>query len=212
MSSRVEVSIEKLLWHLYDENGEFCRLTLNCPRFETVHFEDYSSRNTLEFDTLYIENLSAASSPFKEVLSPLVPENKVVNFKRNKMLRLHWKEIPPVAGIQVFHHFEINMFPLLIQMTFDVGKKLMYYFFPNRGQLTTQGSKELTVPSDPKLDSTLTSPDILGKNRLLRQLRNLNSVQDLKLMQTRATQNKSFIYVKVPGVNHCVSYKVCFVL
>lgn len=111
------------------------------------------------------------------------------------MLRLLWKEIPPVAGIQVFHHFEINIFPLLIQMTFDIGKSLMTYFFPTRGYLS--GVQE-------KQDSKLTTEDDL----MFSTIQELDSAKDLKLMQSRASHNKSFIFIKVPGANHCISYKV----
>ena len=33
-------------------------------------------------------------------------------------------------------------------------------------------------------------------------------LNELKQMQARASQNRSFIYIKVPGVQHCLSYRV----
>jgi hypothetical protein len=160
----------------------------------------------VEVDSLYIENVSCGNQSFREVLSPL-PEKKPNDFTRNKMIRVYWKEIPPVAGIQVFHHFEINMFPLLIQMTYGVGKSFLTYFFPNIRAGTRDVGK---IDNKSDASSVQTTPEIGSRGRALQALNNLESTQDIKLMQTRASQNKSFIYIKVPGVNHCISYKVIF--
>jgi hypothetical protein len=187
--SKLGVSIDKLLWRLMANNTEFCRLTVINPQFEYIVLEDSSASSILEIDSLLVESLTNTLNSFRSVLSPYVAQNSSRDFSRNKMLRFLWKEIPPVAGIQVFRHFEINIFPLLIQMTYDIGKGLMMYFFPTRGYSSIKGQ-----------DNSNNTEDVMFSE--------LDSVKDLKLMQSRASHNKSFIFIKVPGAHHCISYKV----
>lgn len=196
--SKLGVSIDRLLWRLTDNNNrEFCRLTVTNPQFESIWLEDSSESSTLEVDTLLIENLTDSPNSFRKVLSPYVAQNSLVDFRRNKMLRLLWKEIPPVAGIQVFHHFEINIFPLLIQMTYDIGKNLMIYFFPTRAYSSSSKAED---------ESNINASDGLIFSS------ELDAAKDLKLMQSRASNNKSFIFIKVPGADHCISYKVQIII
>lgn len=39
---------------------------------------------------------------------------------------------PAVGGIAVKEHFEVNLAPLQIQMTYQLFKKVMEFFFPDK--------------------------------------------------------------------------------
>jgi hypothetical protein len=67
---------------------------------------------------------------FREIISPYNPSGAFINFEKQKMIRVLWKEEAPVSGIQVVSHFEVNIHPVLIQLTYEFGKNLAQYLFP----------------------------------------------------------------------------------
>jgi hypothetical protein len=174
-----------------DDNSCLCRWSINTLYFGWVNNEDQSNVNTLEIDTTYVENLSQAPNVFRDVISPYNPDNRDINYDKQKMIRIYWREAPPVGGIQVVAHFEVNIEPLLIQFTFDFGKQLSRYIFPSL--TTTNSRKEIEGrKDDKKLSGSVEKPVELDQ---------------IHQMQERANQIKSFIYIKVPGVQHCMSYR-----
>jgi hypothetical protein len=201
-------------------------------------------------------------------------------------------------------HFEVNIHPLLFQLTYEVAKGLIEYLYPKKndlssrsrppssrrtrkgqedpeilpGPLTLRRARGATVRSlDPSAKSTseqqiryrstsnpvdlrgtvpneddslssdsddqkvgeessdvdsrfmgdglslfgsMKSPSIRSKRRKLRRfltgadgeelLRSLSLTDDddVKMMKDRASANKTFVYIKIPGSTHCVSYHV----
>jgi hypothetical protein len=281
----VQVHANNLEWFMMMDSGEpLAQWTLNHTHYLWMHHEDQSSVNVLEVDKVNVENRLASQNTLKNLISPYTPDARLVDFARTKMLRLYWREMAPVAGIQVVDHFEINIYPLLLQMTREVGKKLEHYFFPenkfksaNKDAMNedAKGSTETTTtesdtaytqkstattssssgrPQSPavtttgsasnsataattptKTDGALRSstsspapdPSALAATTVatssggstiwksaaaLRGSAQASSrgghYDDLKQMQARASENKSFIYVKVPGAQHCISYRV----
>ncbi|KAJ3292269.1 hypothetical protein HK104_005429 [Borealophlyctis nickersoniae] len=317
---QVLVSSGKLVWHMMLDSGQpLCLWTLTKSQFWWVQNEDQSSVTTLEMEQLHVENTmyTPGSGSFRDVISAYVPDRRAVDFSRHKMLRVYMRELAPVAGIQVVDHFEINIYPLLIQMTYDTGKQIMYYIFPekraraaakaqaaqnrpltssitdlekaaekdasdqNQHTVRTFRSVENTAPPLASLKSlsatsyddlsalgppnnshhtrrgsmsdmeslaspspsTLSAIDTDRKRRARIITSDAASVSsgisshskaksesagssathatptysskvdkdgrlnELLQMQARASQNRSFIYIKVPGVQHCLSYK-----
>lgn len=130
ISWQLFVKIDEFTWLLQlDDNSCLCRWSINTLYFGWVNNEDQSNVNTLEIDTTYVENLSQAPNVFRDVISPYNPDNRDINYDKQKMIRIYWREAPPVGGIQVVAHFEVNIEPLLIQFTFDFGKQLSRYIF-----------------------------------------------------------------------------------
>ncbi|KAI8925650.1 golgi-body localization protein domain-containing protein [Entophlyctis helioformis] len=372
LAFQMRLNVNKLVWLMLLDSGEpLLRWTSTNANFAWTSKDDLSTVNTVEIDTIYVENLQAggssgtggggggggaggsaggpvsgsgnsvntAFSGFRDVISPYVPDRQTVDFRRNKMLRVYWREMAPVAGIQVVDHFEVNMFPLLIQVTYEMGKQVMRYVFPHKkaggeaaggvqtrpvtpmppgeetgrsrtphghgspmpggltsepsqtqmggvsaaatvgpasgGQLPSLSSQASGMSVDTadstaagsgrrvrgySEDSTVTlmagkSSDVhrhgglsLGLTGLsgsagsaaasitaptaasastatgtshavvagstpatvstaLGQQRNTNELSELRQMQARATENRSFIYIKVPSVMHCVSFR-----
>jgi hypothetical protein len=192
---QILVQIDHFNWLMLQDNQEpLCRWTIENLNFVWINNEDQSSVNTLEVDNTFVENLSHTATIFKDVISPYKPDNSD-NYDKQKVIRVYWRENAPVAGIQVVDHFEINMHPLLIQMTYDFGKMVGKYLFPTSTASTdtpSKTTKPLTDGSDQKDRKT---PFGFQESNQMRQ------------MQDRANQNKSFIYIKVPGVEHCLSYR-----
>ncbi|KAJ3139419.1 hypothetical protein HK100_011560 [Physocladia obscura] len=102
--------------------------TITDSRFSWIQNEDQSSVNTLEIDRLHLENMMPHAA-FRNLISPF-GDTRGVNFGRNKMVRVYWREMAPVAGIKVVDHFEMNIYPLLLQISRETGRALEKYFFP----------------------------------------------------------------------------------
>nr|KAJ3421428.1 hypothetical protein HK105_003574 [Polyrhizophydium stewartii] len=160
------LTMDKFVWLMLLDSGDpLLRWTFTNTSVVWTHKEDQSSSNILEIDMMHVENLLQTSTgSFRDVIAPYIPDDRIVNFRTNKMLRLQLRELPPVAGIQVIDHFEVGIFPLSIQLTYEIYKHLTRYVFPNK------------------------------------------KVTELRQMQVRASENRSFIYIKIPGAPHCLSY------
>lgn len=278
------VSIEKMKWcMLADDNTSLCEWMLDTAQFTWIQNEDQSSINTLQIDQVHLENQMATPNSFTQVIAPYHQEKRDIDFTRHKMLRVYWRELPPVAGIKVVDHFEVNIYPLLIQVTYDMAKQIVYYLFPEKKaraqakhdelfggspseskrfpradsgeQLTVRsirsfasepaamrrqsGSAEdvnsLRTSSRPESISESESSPQLERKRLFRGgpayghqkessgrsdpsdssprlTRRESKSNELRQMQARASENRSFIYIKMPGAQHCLSYRVIIVL
>lgn len=287
-------SADKLVWTMMlDSQQPLCEWTLTKTNFVWVSKEDHSSQNTLEVDQMRLVNLS--SSRFSELVSPYLENRKSVDFSRQKMLRGYLHQLPPVGGISVVQHLEINLFPLKFQMTYDFGKQIASYMFPEKRRgttmeisntSTTAGSVFLTsqgLTSEPRELQTdndqasrrTSAPNgdgkpgqldrsnsfviklsdgkgelrpIVGKSEAGKQndpqlrrdmdqdtfdvsfapapkkplrkptkqsssnITTRRISDELTLMKTRASSNRTFIYIKIPGVPHCLSYQVSLIL
>ena len=200
---KLTIKVEDFTWLLLQVTKvPFCRWGMSgikvlfyLNQFVSVNNEDLSSKNTLIINTAEVENLTGAK--MKSVLSTYYPDSILDS---DKFMRVFWHENAPVAGIKVVDHFEVNLHPLMIQMTYDFGKEMAHYMFPNRFQ--RKASKKTPIsPSSPEADDdTLKSPES-------GQLNMFDDNNQILEMQLRAERNRSFIYIKVPGIQHCISYK-----
>jgi hypothetical protein len=194
------IQIDHFNWLMLQDNQDpLCRWTIENLHFVWLNNEDQSSVNTLEVDSTFVENLSHTSVIFKDVISPYHPDSR--NVDTQKVIRVYWRENAPVAGIQVVDHFEINIHPLMIQMTYDFGKMIARYLFP----AASTTSQDTPAKSPPK---QITETGVDSPSTKERKIQfGLQETNQMKQMQVRADQNKSFIYIKVPGVEHCLSYR-----
>jgi hypothetical protein len=186
---KLTIKIESFMWlMLQDHQAPLCRWVLSNLSFVSVNNEDLSSKNTLEVDYTQVENLLAGAVN-NEVFAPYYTER--LSFDHQKLVRVYWHENTPVAGIKIVDHFEINFHPLMIQMTFEFGKQMANYIFPSR---QSSGGDSPTIASRDDLEVKLDEPQTSVAGQIIE-------------MQSRADRNRSFIYIKVPGVQHCISYR-----
>ncbi|TPX40981.1 hypothetical protein SeMB42_g05797 [Synchytrium endobioticum] len=258
---QVHVTVGNMVWLMEEDSGvPLCRWMIKNALSRWVHNEDLSSSNTLEIDRISIESLSG-SSLFKELLGPYIPDKRVVDFHRQKMLRVFWREMAPVAGIKVVDHLEVNLFPLSFQISYDVGKKILRYIFPkpNVTPAVASSISEALNPNEKKFEASArrhraasflggeaaddkavpfkskganmaVPPETRNATAGSRKVRNTSGrdsrvipstasraesstssqgipMDNLRQMQTRATENRTFIYIKVPESQHCLSYR-----
>jgi hypothetical protein len=251
---------DEVIWVMQENNRKpFCEWKLSKANFRWVTKEENASMNILEIDHVIVTN-KLTSPVFKELISPHIDHRRVVDFSRNKMIRVYWEELEPVAGIAMVEHFEINMFPLKFQMQYDIGKLMMMYIFPEKRkeymmkqnnvkanenvQISysspeqkrgSMGSEQTTKPSRRATESysdipvtesqetvsdgyvTVFSDDssmsiISGVGKRQSSKTTTDDSYELDLMKKRASQNRTFIYIKVPGVQHNFSYQVIKVI
>lgn len=228
------IFVDKLMWNMMvDKNDSICVWKFENIDFINKHTADKSSSKTLTIDNLTIDNRSP-TCPFTGLVRPFIPNKILYNlFQKQHILRVYWRDLPPVAGIEVVDHFEIDLFPLLLYLTYDSVKNIVSYIFPDddaelppvnsedlallysygNEYLTQKQSllkckaywedtKEKTIEGGKKKDEKQKIKDVIPSNE------NENSqYSDLKKMQVRASENKSYIYIKIPGTEHCLNYR-----
>ena len=151
-SVRFSLLAEEVFWlMLMPDREPLCQTSIKGASLVWLMNEDNSSVNTLE--VVYISILNRIpNSPFTEVLQPNSERRASIDFTRRKMIRMLWRELAPVAGIEVVEHFEVNVYPLKIQLTYEIGKQLMNYFFPDKKQSISDGAVSSAQITDANID------------------------------------------------------------
>eukprot|EP00833_Pecoramyces_ruminatium_P002188 jgi/Orpsp1_1/1176220/evm.model.c7180000056840.2 len=275
ISSRLIVSADKVYWTMIaGNNDKICQCDLSTIVFETQSQEDQTSIKKVIINEINLINLMEdESSHFRKALSFYNPKKKKYDFNRHQMFRTYWREIAPVGGIAIVEHFEINMLPIELRLTFDLGRKLIFYVFPEKDKQSThiyalneltkryngkfenvsndnansneslndfmdnpsnenlkaeyindEVSASLSSTKENDVDNNLQESKSLDANSRNSSSENISGMANqvktskaikskntsgnqLTQMRTRASKNKTFIYIKVPSVQHCLSYK-----
>ncbi|KAM3875470.1 bridge-like lipid transfer protein family member 2 [Diretmus argenteus] len=221
---RTEICFAQARWCLTEEDGQLGIAELELQRFmySKLNKSDDTAEHLLELGWFTMNNLLPNAS-YKVVLRPQSP----CQSGRQFALRIFSKVRPPVGGISVKEHFEVNVVPLTIQLMYQFFKRMMGFFFPGRNveeeevadeedkfRLVTTG-----IPVKPRQQSEDTM-GAMGPSKGVAQGLNRTSgvrrsfrkppeypVDDIDKMKERAAMNNSFIYIKIPQVPLCVSYK-----
>ncbi|KAL7749237.1 Protein SABRE [Sorochytrium milnesiophthora] len=288
---QTNITASRVEWDMLDDQRQvFCQVGLENIVFSRVDHSDDMHIFTIGIDTVTGAN-RLPHAVYPDMLVPFIIDDRLLDFSRSKMLRVYWRAMSPVGGIPVVDHFEINIFPLQVQLTYEVGRQIMHYIFPQKnltsgpvnvasagsqqphshhglGHLhlghsshnlsanasATDGSDALaplevtvlerSVPSigsnsaamassstlhlsQAGLASTNSAPlpslpvrrnslkggyaESIAPSPLSEHLPTRKEVIQasgaLRQMKRRAESNKTFIYIKVPGAQHCFSYK-----
>ncbi|KAI9315392.1 golgi-body localization protein domain-containing protein [Dichotomocladium elegans] len=141
-------SAEKIIWRMMiDQDTPLCEWQLTNTMYVLINREDRSSSNTVEIEVLHVKNTSP-NPVFTDVIGPYYANaSRAPDFSRHKMLRGYLANLPPVGGIPVIQHLEINLFPLRLQMTYEFGKALASFLFPTerRNHKTTATAEKVPV-------------------------------------------------------------------
>uniref|UniRef100_A0A4W3IW93 Bridge-like lipid transfer protein family member 2 n=1 Tax=Callorhinchus milii TaxID=7868 RepID=A0A4W3IW93_CALMI len=224
---RTEIYFAQACWRLTEEDGQLGIAELELQRFlySKVNKSDDTAEHLLELGWFTMNNL-LPNSIYKVVIRPQSHSQS----GRQLALRIFSKVRPPVGGISVKEHFEVNVVPLTIQLTYQFFRRMMGFFFPGRNvededvgadeedksKLVTTGipvvrNRQLALSED-NVGSLGTGKGSTGLNRATGVRRSFRKapehpVDDIDKMKERAAMNNSFIYVKIPQVPLCVSYK-----
>ncbi|XP_029401987.1 protein KIAA0100 homolog [Mus pahari] len=223
---RTEFYFAQARWRLTEEDGQLGIAELELQRFlySKVNKSDDTAEHLLELGWFTMNNL-LPNAIYKVVLRP----QSSCQSGRQLALRLFSKVRPPVGGISVKEHFEVNVVPLTIQLSHRFFHRMMGFFFPGRNveddevgdeedksKLVTTGipvvkPRQLIATDDavPLGSGKGVAQGLTRSSGVRRSFRKLpeHPVDDIDKMKERAAMNNSFIYIKIPQVPLCVSYK-----
>ncbi|XP_053278445.1 bridge-like lipid transfer protein family member 2 isoform X1 [Pleuronectes platessa] len=221
---RTEFYFAQARWCLTEEDGQLGIAELELQRFmySKLNKSDDTAEHLLELGWFTMNNL-LPNAAYKVVLRP----QSNCQSGRQFALRIFSKVRPPVGGISVKEHFEVNVVPLTIQLMYQFFKRMMGFFFPGRNveeeEVTDEEDKFRLVTTGITVKARQSSEDTMGAmgpskgvtqglNRSAGVRRSFRKppehpVDDIDKMKERAAMNNSFIYVKIPQVPLCVSYK-----
>jgi hypothetical protein len=140
------------------------------------------------------------------------------------------ESLPPVGGIPVIQHCEVNLAPIHLQLSTAFGSAMKDYFFPQSKDkelvenikddssllFFPYGLEEDELEDDKastasKKSSSIFSFDMLSKKvKLPYKEKNIIKADELSVMKKRSSTNRTFILVKISGAQHCLSLQVIF--
>ena len=129
---RWNISSEQIVWHLIRDNNEpLMEFQLKSAEYDRTDNSDGSHINLMKIGKIIGLNL-LPDAIYPEMFAPYADaERGTFNEGGNQqMLRVYWYMLEAIAGIPVMDHFEVNLFPMKIQLEREVGKRLFEYMFP----------------------------------------------------------------------------------
>ena len=229
---RTHLSFHEVQWNLNDKDGRIAHFVmknfeyLSVASVDSVLHEQSNQQHVIhEFKIrdFELQNL-LPDQIFRIVLQP--EDRPTENTSHNySAVRVLCKVKPPVNGLRIKEHIELNMKPMNLQVTKKFYKKIRLFFFPeNDNQRSSYPSSITSVNStsqsglirtnsdDSASDIQSTAGTISTRSKLIAKIRRnpnpssnsgvnddrLLMTEQAKLMAERAQKNHSFVYIKIP--------------
>ncbi|KAL8969170.1 MAG: hypothetical protein Q9183_002122 [Haloplaca sp. 2 TL-2023] len=128
------LSSSEIVWHLMKEkNDPLMEVQIQHALYDRIDNSDGSNHNSMEIESMRGFNL-LPHALYPEMLAPYSQNGKRFEEGQDlKMLSVQWHMLEAIAGIPVLDQFEVNLFPLKVQLEREIGKKLFEYIFPGVG-------------------------------------------------------------------------------
>lgn len=125
------ITAKDIVWHLVrDANEPLCEFQLKDVEYDRTDNSDGSHINLIRVGKVLGLNL-LDDALYPEMVAPYLEDARSISLLDSQpMVTVYWYMLEAVAGIPVMDHFEVNLFPLKIQLEREVGKKLFEYVFP----------------------------------------------------------------------------------
>ncbi|KAL8893545.1 MAG: hypothetical protein Q9192_005158 [Flavoplaca navasiana] len=135
------LSASEIVWHLMREKNEpLMEIQLQHALYDRTDNSDGSNHNSMEIERMRGLNL-LPNALYPEMLAPYSQNGKRFEDGQDlKMLSVQWHMLEDIAGIPVLDQFEVNLFPLKVQLEREIGKKLFEYIFPGVGMSNGESS------------------------------------------------------------------------
>lgn len=146
---RWSITASEIIWHMLREQSDpLMDVCLEKAAYERIDNVDGSNLNTFEVEMLQGYNL-LPNATYPEMIGRFIdPTQAGPEIRHTKVLRVYWNMLEAIAGIPVMDHFEVNLFPLKIQLEREIGEKIFEYIFPDSGKNSTaSGSSPYLVRS-----------------------------------------------------------------
>jgi len=157
---RMYVSASDIVWHLLREGAEsLAEFQLKNVAFDRTDNNDGSNSNSLEIEQVRGLNL-LPNALYPEMISPFLEQDQTLP-ENAKCLKVYFVALESIAGIPVVEHFEVELYPLKVQLEYQIGKKLLQYVFPTYGDSKTANSSPFllkhTLPTQDEEDEETNS-------------------------------------------------------
>lgn len=166
------LSASEMVWHLMrDKDDPLMEIQLNRATYDRTDNSDGSNHNTMEIDRIRGLNL-LPDALYSEMLGPYLESGrKSMGTQDPKMLKVNWHSLEAIAGIPVLDQFEVDLFPLKVQLEREIGQKLFEYIFPGGMDKNSDGKSPFllkhTLPGGDDDDSDAeTLPSVPDTPRL----------------------------------------------
>ncbi|RSL57934.1 hypothetical protein CEP53_006321 [Fusarium sp. AF-6] len=129
---RWNISVRDIVWHLMQDSSDpLVELQLKDLEYDRTDNSDGSHVNLIRVGKVLGLNL-LPDATYPEMVAPYIdPERPLPPESQNKeMIRVYWHMLEAIAGIPVMDRFEVNLFPIKVQLEREVGKRLFEYIFP----------------------------------------------------------------------------------
>ncbi|KAL2108375.1 hypothetical protein VUR80DRAFT_3904 [Thermomyces stellatus] len=130
---RWTISAKDIVWHLIKDSTEpLVELQLRDVEYDRTDNADGSHINLVRVGKIIGLNL-LPNATYPEIIAPYVDGERGTfsDVGDREMVRVCWHMLEDIAGIPVMDHFEVNLFPMKIQLEREVGKQLFEYIFPH---------------------------------------------------------------------------------
>lgn len=209
-----EICFKRAQWRLTETDGQIgiADLVLSGFLYTKKSKSDDSVEHLLELGNIRMNNL-IPSEIYREVLVPTEIQKDMPVDTHKRVLRVFCREKPPVGGISVKEHFEINVAPITIAITKKFYSTMLKFCFPDRDASETETVDDLDENSSGSSTSsaaqtkTSKKPSKSKKSSKDSEFYVKIEKDDVEKMKERAEKNKLFIYIKIPEVPVRVSYK-----
>ncbi|RPB29873.1 hypothetical protein L211DRAFT_855009 [Terfezia boudieri ATCC MYA-4762] len=128
------ISASEIIWHLLRENNDaLVDIRLSNAVYSRVDNADGSNFNTVEVEKMEGYN-QLPNAAYPEMITQFRDQVRTLpEAGQTKILRVNWHMLEAIAGIPIMDHFEVNLFPLKIQLEREIGEKIFEYIFPGVG-------------------------------------------------------------------------------
>jgi hypothetical protein len=140
---RWNIAAEQIVWHLMrNRDHPLVEFQLQNAEYNRTDNSDGSHVNLVQIGKIVGLNL-LPDAIYPEMIAPYIdPERGALNDGgSHQMLRVYWYMLEAIAGIPVMDHFEVNLFPMKIQLEHEIGKRLFEYIFPSSGSKPGQNGE-----------------------------------------------------------------------
>ncbi|KAH8178587.1 mitochondrial protein from FMP27 domain-containing protein [Sarocladium implicatum] len=119
-----------IVWHLMQSSNEpLVELQLKDLQYDRTDNSDGSHMNSVRVGRVLGLNL-LEDATYPEIIAPYKDEESTQNLQESDMIHVYWYMLEAIAGIPVMDRFEVDLFPMKIQLEREVGKRLFEYIFP----------------------------------------------------------------------------------
>ncbi|QSZ37132.1 hypothetical protein DSL72_009225 [Monilinia vaccinii-corymbosi] len=163
---RWNISSDQIVWHLIRDNNEpLMEFQIQHAEYDRTDNSDGSHINLMQIGKIVGLNLMP-DAIYPEMFAPYSDAERGAFSEGGvqQMLRVYWYMLEAIAGIPVMDHFEVNLFPMKIQLEREVGKRLFEYMFPGHDDDKSNGNKSKSpfmvkhmIPVDDEDDNDITA-------------------------------------------------------